>query len=61
MGNPTLRSLLVCGSTSVLQRVKGNDKTPLAAPVFRYVPPLALVSSAQIILAILLASAIATT
>ncbi|MER9939275.1 IS110 family transposase [Mesorhizobium sp. M0088] len=26
MGNPTLRSLLVCGATSVLQRVKGNDK-----------------------------------
>nr|WP_245431746.1 IS110 family transposase [Mesorhizobium atlanticum] len=26
MGNPTLRSLLVCGATSVLRRVKGNDK-----------------------------------
>ena len=28
MGNPTLRSLLVCGATSVLRRVKGNDKAP---------------------------------
>ncbi|WP_246707534.1 transposase [Mesorhizobium sp. NZP2077] len=28
MGNPTLRSLLVCGATSVLLRVKGNDKAP---------------------------------
>ena len=28
MGNPTLRSLLVCGATSVLRRAKGNDKAP---------------------------------
>ena len=28
MGNPTLRSLLVCGATSVLRRVKGNEKAP---------------------------------
>ena len=28
MGNPTLRSLLVCGATSVLRHVKGNDKAP---------------------------------
>ncbi len=28
MGNPTLRSLLVCGATSILRRVKGNDKAP---------------------------------
>jgi transposase len=28
MGNPTIRSLLVCGATSVLRRVKGNDKAP---------------------------------
>lgn len=26
MGNPTLRSLVVCGAKSVLRRVKGNDK-----------------------------------
>ena len=28
MGNPTLRSLLVCGATSGLRRAKGNDKAP---------------------------------
>lgn len=28
MGNPTLRSLLVCGATSVLRRVKGNENAP---------------------------------
>ncbi|MET4608370.1 transposase [Bradyrhizobium sp. JR4.1] len=28
MGNPTLRSLLVCGATSILRRVKGNEKAP---------------------------------
>lgn len=28
MGNPTLRSLLVCGATAVLRRVKGNEKAP---------------------------------
>ncbi|MGY3079512.1 transposase [Bradyrhizobium sp. LM6.10] len=28
MGNPTLRPLLVCGATSVLRRVKGNEKAP---------------------------------
>ena len=28
MGNSTLRSLLVCGATSVLRRVKGNEKAP---------------------------------
>nr|WP_245426231.1 transposase [Mesorhizobium sp. WSM3862] len=28
MGNATLRSLLVCGATSVLRRVKGNEKAP---------------------------------
>ena len=28
MGNPTLRSLLVCGATSVLRQAKGNDEAP---------------------------------
>ena len=28
MGNPTRRSLLVCGATSVLRRMKDNEKAP---------------------------------
>ena len=28
MGNPELRSLLVLGASSVLRRVRGNDKAP---------------------------------
>ncbi|WP_353834310.1 transposase [Mesorhizobium sp.] len=31
MGNPTLRSLLVCGATSVLRRVKGTQQSAAMA------------------------------